>query len=633
MIPDSRSHPLLEDSSKLAPGARDAFERALEAARESGMAVFPLNFKTPTTGATPNGLLNASRDPQMIADMFWRGRSRTTGFGIACGQRSGVIVADIDSREGIAEAKRRGLTSDYVVRSGRAEGDGRHVYMSIPEGVEVKSGDIAPGLRLQAEGTYVAAAGSLHPSGRRYEVVRNGDPAPAPAWVLEPRNADERGPERGRGPREPVSIDVSGPPILKGDPGRNITLARIAGRLHDSSRSLEDLIRDLEAINEARCRPPLPLREVERIAQSIHARKPCKARPAVSQKVLEQVRYLRETAEHRPVRGVAGASGWSIYHAALRACEKWGAEHAEGIVLKIDVRTLAQMAAKGRATVSRWIKRCPLVRVLKRASGRRPTTLLFIVGSVPKTGDETGHSSTNSVTMSNSERHSVPPDHLFTTLTRSRWGKRRNKPRRGIVPGSAKVYDYPARPARDRLDRIGPSRAALLAKIRQYPGVKRAQLAHMIGVKPASLTRRLKWLHDAGFIVRTGHGRYAAREGLERRVEDARDLGGEPQDDRAQIGNHAREREAYRRRNEKEHESEPTEAGLENVRNSRERREQFLREQQGRAEQERRTAQPSEDEREKRRRVDKLVRQGTSRRWAEAAVYDPWGDSLGLGLG
>jgi DNA-binding MarR family transcriptional regulator len=604
---------------------------ALDAA-ERGFAVFPLSGKAPALKKAQGGrgYKDASRDPETIISMFSRGAGQVTGFGIACGKRSGTVVADIDSREGIAEAKRRGLTSGYVVRSGRDGGEGWHVYMSIPAGVEVKSGDISPGLRLQGEGCYVVGAGSTHPTGRRYQLVRGDEPSPAPAWVLETRRREE-GRERSHRPREAVSIDVSGPPIVEGDPGRNISLAKIAGKLHDGSRTLDDLIRDLSEINGARCTPLLPTREVESIARSIFRRQPCKPSPKVSDVVLERVRHLRETAENRPVKGVAGASGWSIYHAGLRACEKWGAEHPEGVALKIDVRTLAQMSAKGRGTVSRWIKRCGLVRVLQKASGRRPTTLLFVCRSVPKTGDHSGHSSTGGVTISSSENRSVPPDHLFTTLTRSRWGKRRNKPRRGIVPGSAKVYDYPARPARDRLDRIGPSRAALLTKIRQYPGVKRAQLAHMIGVKPASLTRRLKWLHDAGLIVRTGHGRYAATEKLERKVEDARELAGEPEDDRAQIGNHAREREAFRRRREKQHESEPTEAGLANVRNSRERREQFLREQQERPSEAKEPTEPEpgEDEREKRRRIDELVRGGVSPRWARAAVYDPWG--LGFG--
>jgi DNA-binding MarR family transcriptional regulator len=605
---------------------------ALDAAGR-GFAVFPLSGKAPALkkAAGGRGYKDASRDPETIISMFSRAWGRVTGYGIACGQRSRIVVADIDSREGIAEAKRRGLKSDYVVRSGRDGDAGWHVYMSIPQGVEVKSGDIAPGLRLQAEGCYVVAGGSVHPCGRRYAVVKDGEPSPAPAWVLEPRSP-ETGPRQASDSvaSEPVSIAVSGPPILKGDPGRNLTLVRIAGRLHDSSRSLADLIRDLEAINRARCRPVLPTREVESIARSIHARKPCKPRPQVSETVLARAGYLRERAEDRPIRGKGGASGWCIYHAGLRACEKWGAEHPEGIALKIDMRTLAQMSAKDKGTVSRWVRRSPMVRVLRKGSGRRPSTLLFVV---PKKGVQLQQSSSNCVGLSNSERRSVAVRPLFTTLSRSRWAKRRHKPRRGIVPGTAKVYDFPPRPASEGRDRIGPSRAALLWKIHAHPSAKRSELAAMMGIKPDSLKKRLKWLHDAGLIVRTGHGRYAATEKLERQVEDARELAGEPEDDRAQIGTHAREREAYRRRNEKEHESEPTEAGLENVRNSRERLEQFLREQQERAEQERRTVQPSEDAREKRRRVDKLVRQGTSRRWAEAAVYDPWGDSLGLGLG
>jgi hypothetical protein len=96
---------------------------------------------------------------------------------------------------------------------------------------------------------------------------------------------------------------------------------------------------------------------------------------------------------------------------------------------------------------------------------------------------------------------------------------------------------------------MGKSRAALLDLIRRNPDAARADLARLKGVKPASLTHPLRWLLEAGLIVRTGRGRYVAADRLAARLEDARELGREPEADRQQIARHEREREAYRNRN------------------------------------------------------------------------------------
>jgi hypothetical protein len=66
---------------------------------------------------------------------------------------------------------------------------------------------------------------------------------------------------------------LNGPPIPDGS--RNITLTKIAGSLHDGTRSLEQLIEDLMAVNRARCKPLLPANEVAKIAKSIHKRPKC----------------------------------------------------------------------------------------------------------------------------------------------------------------------------------------------------------------------------------------------------------------------------------------------------------------------------------------------------------------------
>jgi hypothetical protein len=416
-------------------------------------------------------------------------------------------------------------------------------------------------------------------------------------------------------------VDVAGPPIVEGQPGRNLELARIAGRLHDGTRSPDKLARDLDGINQARCHPPLPSSEVQKIARSIHRREPCK--PPVSGKVLSAVRYLRHTAEERPVKGKGGASGWSCYFAGLAALERFGREHPEGVTLHLDVRTWAQMAGKDASTVSRWVKRCPMVRVLERGSGRRAMTVLFYVPRrILKTGGKLQHSSPRGGSRDNPTSASVALRPLFRTLYRSRWSKRARNPRRGVAPNTRRVRQYKEPPS-EEIKRIGPSQAALLWKIRTHPDAKRSELAAMLGREPDSLKRPLKNLKAQGMIVRTGYGRYRAAEDLERRLQDARELGEEPLDDRLQIQRHARQRAAYRGHNKPpEPAPGPSPEAAENIRVSREKRDEHLRREASEA---RRRQAPhdgasGEALREMRRRVERLVREGMSRRWAWAEV-------------
>jgi hypothetical protein len=100
--------------------------------------------------------------------------------------------------------------------------------------------------------------------------------------------------------RETLTLALNGSPIEDGS--RNITLTKIAGRLHDGTRSLEELIRDLHATNKARCKPSLYRHEVEKIAKSIHKREPCKpSKGKPPEEVLDFVsRHTLGVLETRP---------------------------------------------------------------------------------------------------------------------------------------------------------------------------------------------------------------------------------------------------------------------------------------------------------------------------------------------
>jgi Bifunctional DNA primase/polymerase, N-terminal/Primase C terminal 1 (PriCT-1) len=541
----------------------ETLSNALQAA-EAGRSVFPIHHKEPTTGGTPHGVLDASRNPASIHAMFNAARRPVTGFAIATGRPSGVIVVDVDGPEAVEEAKRLGLTSGYIVRSGR-ERDGFHIYFQVPGGVEVKGGPFGEHLRLQADGQYVCAPGSMHPSGRRYKVVKGGEPSPAPPQILskaEKAREKPRPPHKARGA---VSIDLSGPPIIAHQPGRNLELTSIGGRLHDGSRSLEELTRDLAEINEARCQPPLGLEEVKKIARSIHGRPPCNPAPEVTPWVRAAVDYLRSI--ERPIKGTGGSTGWAIYSALLDHACRYGREHEAGISLSVDYRSAAQLAGTNAGTVWRWISGTNLVSVLKKGQGRKATVFLLHVPSGFSAKDTNCNTPPSGGVRGDKRSPSVADNALRKTLYRMRWSGGATKRRLGVARGTRKVRQgHPT--AGDGIKRLGKSKAAILWAVAECGAqISRAVLAERLGRKADSMRAALKYLVDAGLLLRVKRGIYAVPDDLARRLEDVRELGNEPRADRLQIAEHARQRAAYHRDDKTDR--DPTEEEM------RERRESF----------------------------------------------------------
>jgi hypothetical protein len=94
--------------------------------------------------------------------------------------------------------------------------------------------------------------------------------------------------------------------------------------------------------------------------------------------------------------------------------------------------------------------------------------------------------------------------------------------------------------------RIGKSKAAILhALVECDSPLSLAELAAKLGRKPAGLHAPLRWLIDAELLERISHGVYALPSDFARRIEDAREIGREPEADRLQIARHANQRDAF----------------------------------------------------------------------------------------
>jgi len=353
-------------------------------------------------------------------------------------------------------------------------------------------------------------------------------------------------------------------------------LVKVCGRLHDGSRTVDDLCKDLMAVNLSRCTPPLDAEEVFSIARRIHRKDPCPpTAPKVTEQVLRVLDRLQDLADRRPVRGTAGATGWSIYNALLNLGRRYGGEHERGVEFYADYRTIAVAAGVGSTTtVGNFIRRSPLVEVLQRGSGRRSTRLLLVA---PRQGGGESAQTVHSIHYRIEAGRSEQFRHLFKTLYRLRWstGSRgtRPKPRRkgekkprgvrksSLVKGTRMVRGSVTVPS-EGIRRIGKSDAAVLAATMEGGQMKRSEIADRLGRSANAMSKSLKRLTDLGLMVRVKHGIYRVSDELQRRVEDLRVLGDEDKADRLQMRRHARQRVAYRTRHERKTDRAPTEAEM-----------------------------------------------------------------------
>lgn len=122
---------------------------------------------------------------------WWR-RYPMANIGIATGPASGVLVLDVDPRNGgdlaleSLLAQHGKLESTMRVETG---GGGLHYYFEHPSGGIPIRGKLAPGLDIKAGGGMIIAPPSLHASGRRYAWTsgfspRDIAPAAVPSWLL-----------------------------------------------------------------------------------------------------------------------------------------------------------------------------------------------------------------------------------------------------------------------------------------------------------------------------------------------------------------------------------------------------------------------------------------------------------------
>ena len=118
---------------------------------------------------TKHGLSDASTDPDVINR--WWDEDPYSNIGVRTGQISGIVVLDIDAKNGGLESWRdlQDFNGRVDTLTSHTGGGGLHLFFDAPpEDLKSTSSQIAPGVDTKAEGGYVVMPPSLHISGKRY---------------------------------------------------------------------------------------------------------------------------------------------------------------------------------------------------------------------------------------------------------------------------------------------------------------------------------------------------------------------------------------------------------------------------------------------------------------------------------
>lgn len=218
---------------------------------------------------TRHGVNDATTKNEQIES--WWANNPDANIGIATGSRSGIIVLDIDPRNGGNKSLKRlkeklgGLPQTVTALTG---GGGRHFIFKYPSFAvrkDTSGKKFGGGVDVLSDGSIMVAPPSRHASGNRYRwkegrSFRYLEPARLPkTWLCQLRTSSSA--EKGN-----PTAQKDGE-ILEGQ--RNNSLTRLAGTLRRNGLSSETITAALFAENKAKCSPPLDRSEVAKIVASV----------------------------------------------------------------------------------------------------------------------------------------------------------------------------------------------------------------------------------------------------------------------------------------------------------------------------------------------------------------------------
>lgn len=303
-----------------------------------GLAVFPVKHpdvpgqehpgKEPLTA---HGFNDATTDPAQIAQ--WWQKWPTANIGIATGEKSGGLLAlDLDAHEGGADGldtlhdweRKHGELPD-TARALTGGGGVHLLYFTTERFKSVVCEKLAVDIR--DNGACIIAAPSAHASGRRYEWEQDPDETPiaqADANVLAFARYIEKTVEAEKAKGNDGNDKDGGdgfklPDTLK-EGSRNTTLADYGFSLRGQGANNASILAALKDANAARCKPPLPAGEVERIAASV-----CKKDPGPNGGKGKEPQHIEVCRALIDKRGAVMVDGVPVLAADKPLCCGWDA--------------------------------------------------------------------------------------------------------------------------------------------------------------------------------------------------------------------------------------------------------------------------------------------------------------------
>ncbi len=234
---------------------------------------------------TLNGAGDATTSEHIVAR--WWDQDDTACIGIATG--NGLLVIEVDPQRGGSLEQLQelyALPETALVRTG---GGQWHLYYTYTPTLTLRNTveRLGDGIDVYADGGYVIAPPSRHPSGKRSAWLNSLAPTPLPA-VLLPTLLNSRPSNMGRALQMPIDEPAEllqamqemadKPPslleratlrtpaeLLVTGERRIAALTHLAAALHEQGASDDVLKITLTAFNRIQCCPPLPKEEVRQV--------------------------------------------------------------------------------------------------------------------------------------------------------------------------------------------------------------------------------------------------------------------------------------------------------------------------------------------------------------------------------
>jgi hypothetical protein len=290
----------------------------------------------------------------------------------------------------------------------------------------------------------------------------------------------------------------------------------------------------------------------------------------------EKLRAAVEDLERRwwaeEWKGRGGGSERDVALKLIEAAARSGKIHADGLRVKMSWGTLQVAARVARKTLAKALARLEERGFLYRDNeGRkRDAAGAFVLRAKV---DQKGRGAAKAT----QELRVCDPGGLplrgVPDVPRLRWSRPKYTPRRGLVSGTRRVRNSKPLPPRDRIERLGKVRGAVVDALEIAGGaLTLEELCEVLHRKRARDVRRrvLPMLEDAGVIEVDADTLRLAADWSER-LEAARVAGGELGADELAERRRKLNSRAYHRRNEAP-KSQPSAAGLEAIRRSHEQR-------------------------------------------------------------